>query len=57
MDIIDGQIHLGLDLDSDINAQAKTKAHGTDKLYKFKVAKQFEYIMFAIFIFEVVNGF
>ena len=52
-----GQLNLGLNLDLDIEAQEETKDPGTDKLYKLKVAKRFEHIMFAIFILEVANGF
>ena len=56
MDSLYGQLNFGLDLDLDIEAHEETKAHGTNKLYKLKVAKRFEHIMFAIFILEIVNG-
>ena len=39
-----------------MKAQEEIKDPGTDKLYKLKVAKRFEQIMFAIFILEVANG-
>ena len=56
MDSLYGQLNFGLDLNLDIEAQKETKSHGTDKLYKLKMAKKFEHIMFAIIILEVVNG-
>ena len=36
-----GQINFGLDLDLDIEAQEETKAKGTERLYKLKVAIRF----------------
>ena len=41
MNTINGQINFGLDLKINIDAQEETKAHGTDELYKLKVAKNF----------------
>ena len=43
MDPLYGQLNLGLNLDLDIEAQEETKVPGSDKLYKLKVAKQFEH--------------
>ena len=50
------QLNFGLNLDLNIEAQEETKANGIERLYKLKVAKRFEHIMFAIFILEVANG-
>ena len=44
-------------MDLDIESQEETKADGIEKLYKFKVAKRFKLILFAIFILELANGF
>ena len=55
MDVFDGQLNLGLDLDLDIEAQEKTKAHGRQRLYKLKVAKRFEHIIFGIYILQYAN--
>ena len=57
MDLLYNQLNLRLSVDLDIEAQEETKAHGTDKVYKLKVTKKFEHIMFAIFILEETNGF
>ena len=52
MVIIDGQINLGLDLDSDIEADKTTEAHDSLKVYKLRVAKKFEYIIFSLYILQ-----
>ena len=49
------QLNYGLDLNLNIGAQEEKKANGTKRLYKLKVAKQFEYIIFIIFILESTN--
>ena len=62
MDSYYGQLNFGLNvyiyiyIYIYIEAQEETKAHGTDKLYKVKVDRRFEHIMFASFIYDVVNG-
>ena len=38
MDQLYGRLNLGLNLDLDIEAQQKTTTHGTNNLYKLKVA-------------------
>ena len=55
MDIIDGQLNLGLDLDSDIEAQKETEAYYRLRVYKLRVAKWFEYIMFGLYILQYAN--
>ena len=55
MDLIDGQINHGLNLDIDIEAQKETEAHDRQKVYKLNVAKRFEYIIFGIYILQYVN--
>ena len=40
MDIINGKINLGLDLDSDIEAQKETEAYDRLRVYKLRVAKK-----------------
>ena len=57
MDPFYSQLNLNLYLDLNIEAFEKTEDFGTNKLYKLKVAKTFEHIIFAIFIYEVANGF
>ena len=56
MDTPYGQLNLNLHLDLDIDVQKQTKANGINNLYKLKVAKRFEHIIFAIFILAVVNN-
>ena len=51
------QLNFALDLDLDIKTQEETKANGTDRLYKPKVAQRIEHIIFGFFILEVTNGF
>ena len=55
MDLIDGQINLGLNLDLDIEDQKETEDHDCQRVYKLKVAKRFEYIIFGIYILQYVN--
>ena len=55
INLIDGQINLGLNLDLDIEAHKKTQAHDRQKVYKRKVAKRFEYIIFGNYILQYVN--
>ena len=45
-----------LDLNLNIKAHEETKANGTERLYKLKVAKRFEHRIFEIFILEVTNN-
>ena len=54
--IFEGQHNVGLNLNWDIQAQEKTKAHGRQKLSKLKIAKRFEDIIYGRFIFEVANS-
>ena len=49
MDPLYGQLNICLNLDLDIEAQEETKANGIARLYKLKVAKRFEHIMFCNF--------
>ena len=53
INLIDGQINLGLNLDLDIEAHKKTQAHDRQKVYKRKVAKRFEYIIFGIYMLQL----
>ena len=56
MDIIDNQITLGLDLDSDIEAEKVTEVHDLLRVYKLKVVKKtFEYIIFGLYILQYAN--
>ena len=55
MNFINSQINLGLSLDLDIKAQKETEAHDQQKLYKLKIAKRFEYIIFGIYILQYAN--
>ena len=55
IDIIDGQINLGLDLDLDLESQKETKAHDCLRVYKLKVATRFEHIIFGFYILQVAN--
>ena len=50
MNLIDGQINLGLNLKLDIELQTETKAHYCHKVYKLLVGKRFQYIIFGIYI-------
>ena len=56
MNLPNGQLNFGLDFNFDIKIQEKTKTNGFKKLYKVKVAKRFEHIIFKIFISEVTNN-
>ena len=51
------QLNLGLDLDLDIEAQEETTVNGRHRLYKLRVAKRFEHIIFGIYIFQYANFF
>ena len=55
MNIIDGQINLGLDLD--LKPQNETKANDRLRVYKLRVAKRLEYIIFGIYILHYANCF
>ena len=55
MDIIDGQINIGLDWDSDIESQTETDAHYPLRVNKQRVAKRFEYIIFGQYILQYFN--
>ena len=55
MNLIDGQINLGLNLDLDIEAQKEAEALDRQKVYKLKVEKRFEYIIFKIYILQYAN--
>ena len=55
MDIIDGQINLGVDLELDIEAQNETDALDRQKVYKLMVAMRFEYFIIGIYILQYAN--
>ena len=55
MNLLYGQLNFGLDFDLDIEAQEETKANGTERLYKLKVAEKFVHIILKIFVLEVTN--
>ena len=55
MNLIDGQLNLGLNFDLDIEAQNEAEAHDRQKVYKLKMAKKFEYIIFGIYILQYAN--
>ena len=53
--MIDGQINLGLDIDLDRESQKKTETQDCLTVYKLKVAKRFEYIIFGLYILQYAN--
>ena len=55
MELINGQLNLGLDLDLDLEAQNNIKDIDRVKVYKLKVAKRFEYIIWGIYIIQFCN--
>ena len=56
MDSRYGQLNYGVNVDLEIEAEEETKANGTDKLYKLKVAQSIKHIIFRCFILEVTSG-
>ena len=57
MDTPYSQLNLNLNLDLEREAQQETKANGTEKVYKLKMSKRFEHIIFKIYTLKVANCF
>ena len=55
MDMIDGQINLSFNIHLDREAQNEPEAQNRISVYKLKVAKRFEYIIFGLNILQYDN--
>ena len=55
MDLLNGQLDLGLDLDYDKKEQEETSFQERLKVYKLKYAKRFKIIKYSCFILQSIN--
>ena len=55
MYIIDGLINLSLDLHSDIEVHIKSETQDRLRVYKLRMAKTIEYIIFGLYLLQYAN--